>query len=133
MYRRKTLSCWLAAVLLVLLAWSQPARAELPPAEAERVEALLAALAKQTDLVFIRNGEEYKAAQAVSHLRAKLNRAKKYLSTAEDFIDNVASVSSTSGEPYMIKRPGQEPEPARMFLYELLVEVAPKKPSRPAE
>ena len=56
---------------------------------------------------FIRNGSEHNAADAESHLRLKLSKTKKRLSTAEQFVDKVASGSSISGKPYQVKLPAK--------------------------
>ncbi|MFA9440325.1 YfeK family protein [Uliginosibacterium sp. sgz301328] len=93
--------------------------------EEARVDAMLAALAKRTDLVFIRNGEKHNAADAVAHLRLKLSRTRNRLDTAEEFIDKVASSSSMSGEPYTIQQAGKPAQPAKPFLHELLKQVSP--------
>lgn len=112
----------LALALCLLLV--TPALA-LPPNEEVRVNALLAALEQRTGTAFIRNGSEHTAAEAAEHLRMKLGKARKRLSSAEEFVDKVASSSSLSGDPYMIREPGQSPQPANGFLRQLLREVAP--------
>ncbi|MDR1084479.1 MAG: DUF5329 family protein [Deltaproteobacteria bacterium] len=88
--------------------------------ESARVEAFLTSLSAQKDLVFIRNGREYKVDRAVSHLRRKLRGSEDSLTSAEEFIDRVAWGSSISGEPYYIRRPGGQNEPAKPFFTELL-------------
>jgi hypothetical protein len=112
------------------LAWAvlalsgSPALA-LSPGEEARVEALLAALQQRDDVVFIRNGNEYDAARAASHLRLKFDHSKNRLGSAEEFIDKVASSSSLSGKPYMVREAGQAPRPAREFFHQLLERAAP--------
>ncbi|MGC3965630.1 MAG: YfeK family protein [Rhodocyclaceae bacterium] len=119
-----------AAVLRTLLALTlglllaSPALA-LSAREEARVNAMLAALEKRTDLVFIRNGEKYNAADAVAHLKLKLSRTRDRLDTAEEFIDKVASSSSMSGEPYTIQQAGKPAQPAKPFLHELLKQTSP--------
>jgi hypothetical protein len=88
--------------------------------ESARVEAFLASLSAHKDLVFIRNGREYKVDRAVSHLRRKLRGTKDRLASAEEFIDQVAWGSSVSGEPYYIRKPEGQNEPAKPFFIELL-------------
>lgn len=95
----------------------------ISPEQEERVNALLGLLAKESSMVFIRNGKEYTAADAVSHLRLKFGKTKKRLTTAEQFIDKVGSSSSVSGKPYMIRKPGEEAQPARPYLHLLLQQV----------
>ena len=58
---------------------------------------------EKLDARFIRNGSEYTPVDAAKHLRMKREKAGKKIKTAKDFIDNIASKSSISGEPYQIK------------------------------
>ena len=51
----------------------------------------------------MRNGSEYEAHAAASHLRLKLKAAGGKVKTVEDFIQYCASKSSISGEPYLIR------------------------------
>jgi hypothetical protein len=73
--------------------------------ERQKIEALLDLLKAIPGAVFVRNGTDYTADQAVEHLRRKLTAAGSRVKTAEDFIACCASGSSTSGEPYRIKFP----------------------------
>jgi len=111
--------------LACLLLFSSDTAFAVSPEEQPRIEALLVAIGKQEDLIFIRNGSEYTAQEAVSHLGLKLRRAGSRINTAEEFIDHLASNSSFSGKSYMIKRQGQPEEAAGPFLHRLLREVAP--------
>jgi hypothetical protein len=115
--QRSGLPLIFCALLLLCLA---PAALAVPPEEDARIEALLLAVSRETDIVFIRNGKEYSAKQAAAHLRLKLDHARSRISTAEQFIDTVGSFSSISGSPYLIRKPGEKPRPAKDFLYELL-------------
>lgn len=63
----------------------------------------LLAIVEGADLIFIRNGSEYNAEKAKSHLLRKYKHTKKRLSTAEQFIIHVASKSSMSGKPYYVR------------------------------
>jgi hypothetical protein len=117
---RRQHSCPLLILLTLPLLCFAPAALAMSPGEEARIEALLLAVSRETDIVFIRNGEEYSAKQAAAHLRLKLNRARSRISTAEQFIDSVGSFSSISGSPYLIRKSGEKPRPARDFLYELL-------------
>jgi hypothetical protein len=101
------------------------AGAAVPAGERERIDRLLAEVGASETLVFIRNGNEYTAQEAVEHLRLKLRRAGSQISTAEEFIDRLATRSSVSGKPYLIRRHGQPPEPAGAFLHGLLRNLSP--------
>jgi hypothetical protein len=102
---------------------SQTASANLEGEELQRVEAFLDLLSTKTDLTFVRNGTNYKVDDAVSHLKSKLGRAKRKVSTAEEFIDKVASSSSISGRPYLIIKPDGETVEAKEYFHELLKEL----------
>ncbi|EAS1760772.1 hypothetical protein BH012_22910 [Salmonella enterica] len=114
----KVLSGTLLALLMVF-----PAFAKLNAHEEARIEAMLQALSQKQDLVFIRNGSEHTCEEAVSHLRLKLSNTRNRIDTAEQFIDKVASSSSITGKPYLVKLPNKENEEARPFLHELLAQT----------
>ena len=57
---------------------------------------------------FVRNGEEYDAAAARSHIERKYEYAKRWIRTAEQFIEHTAAESSISGEPYGVICSGRE-------------------------
>ncbi|HEX5856315.1 MAG TPA: DUF5329 family protein, partial [Thermoanaerobaculia bacterium] len=69
---------------------------------------------------FIRNGTEYDASKAVSHLKTKLLFAGRRVQTARQFIVGVASRSSESGKPYEIRFPDGRQAPMEVWLLERL-------------
>lgn len=68
-----------------------------------RIEALIDHIASLEGAIFIRNGQEYAAADAASHLRMKWEWKKDEVATAEEFIVKLASASSQSGELYTMR------------------------------
>lgn len=52
---------------------------------------------------FIRSGQEYTGTEARKHLQTKLDFVRWRLQTVEQFIDKLASTSSSTGEPYLIR------------------------------
>jgi hypothetical protein len=93
--------------LVVLLMLLVPAVAPAVTAQAEEeITCLLDAIAA-SNCRFIRNGVEYDAGEAHRHILRKYGYAKPWINTAEDFIRDVASRSSMSGEPYRIRCSGQ--------------------------
>lgn len=65
---------------------------------------------QRSGAVFIREGEAFDATRAASHLRDKWKRAPE-ITTPEDFIERIASRSSTTGRPYRVRLPdGTESE-----------------------
>lgn len=59
--------------------------------------------------IFIRNGKEHEAVDAVDHLAMKRKRGKRYYDDTDTFVERIASSSSWSGDPYLI-RCGDEEE-----------------------
>lgn len=74
-----------------------------PQAEAQKIEALIQAVAQLQDAVFLRNGAEHAPAEAAEHLRLKWRNAGSRVKAAPDFIRLCASGSSLSGKPYEIR------------------------------
>jgi hypothetical protein len=109
--------------LVTILAWlglGQPKALALSSEEVARVDKFLVALGQEKELVFIRNGREFEVTRAVNHLKRKLKSQANKLATAEEFIDHIASSSSISGKPYLIRRPGGQNEEAKPYFQELL-------------
>ena len=71
--------------------------------ETAKIEYLITSVGELKGAKFVRNGTEYEAPAAASHLRLKLKTAGRKVKTAEDFIQYCASRSSISGEPYLIR------------------------------
>ena len=83
------------------------------------IDHLLDAVAA-SDCVFIRNGKEHGPQAAKEHLSLKRRRGKRYFSSAEEFIENLASSSSWSGKPYHIRCGDRELQPAAQWFTEVL-------------
>jgi hypothetical protein len=103
------------------------ARAEPPPAEMARINQLIDAVAKRSDLRFIRNGKEYSAAQAADFLRGKLKWRIERVSTMQDFIVEVGTRSVTSGEPYLVRLGDGRTLPSAEFLKQELRRLEKKR------
>jgi hypothetical protein len=76
---------------------------------------------------FIRNGSEYSGAQGAQHLRDKLARAGDQIKTTEDFISGIASKSSLSGRPYLVKFADGHTQPTGEWLRARLAETRRNK------
>ena len=86
-----------------LLATSLPTLAATPAlTEKAKIESLITQVEGLKDATFVRNGSEYDAKSAAKFLRGKWQANDKEIKTAPDFIAKAASVSSTTGKPYMI-------------------------------
>jgi hypothetical protein len=95
---------------------SAPEKANEPLTEAEKIERLIAAVELLTDAKFVRNGSEHSAEEAAKHLRQKLGAGGDKITTAELFIEHIASKSSFSGKPYEIRFADGRTMPAGDFF-----------------
>jgi len=91
---------------LLLWAITLPLHATTALTEKAKIEALIANLESKTDATFIRNGREYNSKDAAKFLRGKWQAYEKQIKTADDFIAKAATVSSTTGKPYLIRFKG---------------------------
>ena len=103
--------------------WTGCFAAGIQPAaqrEDQAIEALLSRVAAQADVQFIRNGTAHDAATAVKFLRGKWDRQRAEVKTVRDFIDKIATKSSTTGQPYLIKFKDSHTVDCRDYLAGLL-------------
>lgn len=114
----KNILCAVMALFLTL-----PAFAKLNAYQEARINAMLDALGQKMDLIFVRNGDAHTCEEAVSHLRLKLGNTRNRIDTAEQFIDKVASSSSITGKPYIVRIPGKSDENAQPYLHTLIAET----------
>lgn len=97
---------FIAALVLAIPLSALPA--EPDPVAKKEIDQLIAHLAS-SGCEFGRNGSWYSAAKAVSHLQRKYDYLleRDLVPTAEAFIEQAASESSSSGKPYLVKCPEQ--------------------------
>lgn len=75
---------------------------------------------RKSNVIFIRNGQEYQPDEAAEHIMRKRDYFKDRIKTAEDFIYLCATKSLISGEPYRIRRKdGQVEETSKWLMDEL--------------
>jgi hypothetical protein len=103
---------WALLWLLPLVVTAQTT----PEPEKKKIETLIKQVAELQDAKFVRNGKEYDVAAAVRFLRGKWKANDKEVKTARDFVDKVASLSGTSGKPYLIRFKDGREIPSRDFL-----------------
>jgi hypothetical protein len=84
--------------------------------EQRAIEALIDSVARLTDATFVRNGEPYPASSAARFLREKWRSRRSEVRSAEEFIDRVASFSSTTGKPYLIRFADGRETPSAEYL-----------------
>jgi hypothetical protein len=108
----------LTALLLASAACvhAAPSAAEQAAAEQARIERLIAYVESQTTIRFVRNGSAYSSADAAKFLRGKYKKMGEHVNTAQQFIEQIASKSSTTGEAYLIRYPDGHQVPAARFL-----------------
>ena len=108
--------------VLLLLAVAEVVRADEKPAtEKQKIEALLKHVEDMRDAKFVRNAREYDAKTAARFLRGKWEANEAEIKTAKDFIEKAASVSSTTGRPYLIRfKGGKEMKSGDYLLAELV-------------
>jgi hypothetical protein len=88
--------------------------------EPQTVEYLIDSIAKLEGATFIRNDAEHSAATAAALMRYRWNRDKDKLKTAEEFVKELASKSSTTGKPYVIRfKDGTEVKSGEYLLKKL--------------
>jgi hypothetical protein len=71
--------------------------------EKQKIEALIKHVEVMKDVKFIRNDREADAKTAARFLRGKWEAKEAEIKTAKEFIEKVASISSTTGKPYLIR------------------------------
>jgi Family of unknown function (DUF5329) len=108
------------ACVLALLSLGHVAAAPMPAAEKQKIETLIREVHDLNDASFIRNGSTYNSSHAATFLRRKWQANQSEVRTARDFIDKVASVSGTSGKPYLIRFKDGIEVHSRDFLLEKL-------------
>ena len=105
----------ITAALFFCFACATQATAD--PAETE-IEQLLEFVA-QSGCEFERNGSSHNSVDAADHLRLKYRRGKRYVASAEEFIDRLATESSWTGRPYTVRCSGQQ-QLSATWLHEAL-------------
>jgi len=90
--------------------------------ERQKIQALLNAL-ERSKCSFIRNGTEYPAGKAREHLERKLSSAGGRIVTARQFIKHIASGSSMTGAPYLVRLPDGKIMETSVWLLERLKEI----------
>jgi len=90
-------------------------------AEADAEVQYLLGFVSGSGCIFIRNGSEKSSADAADHLRLKYSRGKRYVRSAEQFIDRLATESSWTGKKYTVNCAGETSE-SGVWLHRALTE-----------
>jgi hypothetical protein len=84
--------------------------------EQQKIQRLISAVASEPGVTFIRNGKPYSGTDAAAHLSRKLEAANGKGLTAREFIDEIGSASSVSGEPYRVRLADGREQTAQEWL-----------------
>jgi len=112
---------------LILQTAAASATTVAPLSDAEKIDALIRAVEARKELQFIRLDVAHSAGEAAGLLRIKLAFAGSRVKTVDEFIDYVATASSTTGKPYFVRYPDGRQVTSAEFLREELkrIESAP--------
>jgi Family of unknown function (DUF5329) len=114
MRSRRLAVCCLIALL------AGPALAGVSPAEQARIDRLIDFVQSRKDVKFVRNGSEYSCEDAAKFMRGKMKSMGEHVTTAQQFIEQIATKSSTTGQPYLIRFSDGKTVPSAQFLGEEL-------------
>lgn len=81
----------------------------------DKIQLMLRHIA-EASVTFVREGKDYDSKAAAAHLRRKFEWVGPKIRTLDEFIDKIASRSSTTGNPYRIRLPGGRTLPAGDWL-----------------
>ena len=108
---------------VLLLAAARAARAAPDEMQRARIERLIHFVEIQNNLVFVRNGKDYSCREAALFLRAKYAKMGGHVTTAAQFIDQIASRSRATGEIYKVRFADGRLVPAAKLLREELARM----------
>jgi hypothetical protein len=108
---------------LLLASWCATAAADPPAAEQARIERLIKAVGQRTEIRFVRNGKVYTSAQAADFLRGKMIWRLEKVGTVQDFIEQVGTRSTASGDIYLVRLADGRTLPSAQFLREELKRI----------
>jgi len=118
-------------IFLIILPLTSFSKEEF--SEQKKINNLLEVI-RTSDVTFIRNGDEHSSQEAYRHLQRKLKAAQgswfsppKEEWTAILFIEKVASGSSLSGRPYLVRTNDGKTIEAKSWLEKKLDELENKK------
>ena len=128
-----TVPAFLLLALMCCSSWAAPAETGT-----DEIEHLLLHL-KNSHCEFARNGTWYSARRGEAHLRSKYDALLKNgaaITTAESFIDQVASHSNVSGHPYLVRCGNDDAIESGSWFREALQRLrterqTPNSPSQP--
>ncbi len=107
----------LTSVIILLLSLASLSLLHAGPADDHaKIDALITEVQTLKTAMFIRNVKEYDSHDAAKFLRAKWNAKRDKIRTPAEFIDKVATRSSTTGKPYLIRLKDGTVTPCATYL-----------------
>ena len=100
-----------------------PSLAYAGPSPEQEIEALIVRVEHARGVVFIRNGREYSAGEAATHVRRKLKAARGRIRTPEQVIEHIGTRSSVTGKPYRVRLTDGRTLDSAAWLRQLLRDV----------
>ncbi|WCL47656.1 DUF5329 family protein [Leptospira sp. GIMC2001] len=99
----RSLKLWIVSALLVMIPiLGYNSYAQVQSEFDQDLQTLLNNL-ENCNCIYIRNGSEYTALQARQHMELKMKSSRGMISTIPNFIKHIATKSSMTGIPYLIK------------------------------
>lgn len=111
----------------LLAAGGSAAQTPLNDAERVRINRLIDAVGQRKDIRFVRNGKEYTSVQAADFLRGKLQWNTEKVHSMKDFIAQVGTRSTTSGDAYQVRLADGRTLPSAEFLMQELQRIEKKR------
>jgi hypothetical protein len=105
--------------------------ADLPAGDKAKIEGLITHVQTLRNASFIRNGKEYDSSSAAKFLRAKWEANEEKIHSPSDFIAQVATKSSTTGKPYLIRFKDGAEVPCGKYLTDQLRKGEGAAPAKP--
>ena len=85
------------------------------PDENDEIEYLLDQIGS-SGCEFVRNGDVHDSEAAAAHLAMKYRGARRYVGSADQFIERIATGSSWTGKPYQVACKGKPPVASAVWL-----------------
>jgi hypothetical protein len=117
---------WIIGIFLLLYGMPFVVQADPPVKENTAIEYLIE-FVRDSSVIFIRNGDPHDAKEAADHLSQKYSYAKSNLSSADEFIEKVASQSSMSGKLYVARFKDGSERSVKGWLSEELIKYKESK------
>lgn len=115
------------ALLSTLLVLCAPASAGISTAEQARIDRLIDYVETRKGVVFMRNGTDYSSEEAAKFMRGKMKMMGGDVTTAQQFIDQIASKSSTTGQAYLVRFNDGKTQTVAKFLGDELARIDAKR------